>query len=71
MQVSEGSMMLGCWWERRGLNWDWIRGCYWCFLMHVMWFTGVKKELEEGDNNIVEEGAGGGDKLCIGADEGS
>jgi hypothetical protein len=36
-----------------------------------MWFTGVKKELEAGDNNIVEEGEGDGDKLCTGADEGS
>ena len=30
-----------------------------CFLMYIMWFAGLKKELEAGDKKAVESGGSG------------
>ncbi len=36
---------------------DWFRGSLNnCFLMYIVWFTGLKKELKVGDKNTMELG---------------
>jgi hypothetical protein len=43
--------------EGKGLDWAWSLGSgdfSKCFLMYIMWFAGLKKELESGNKKAVE-----------------